>query len=120
MDDDLAFLRSWGFGVRDISVPVLIAYGETDVLVPAAHGAWLAANVPDCVVKIDDEAGHMGSDPEREIAENARWLRDGVPPAKSLGGPNRQPACINFQDSRRRSARVPPPPGRCSASPRPS
>jgi pimeloyl-ACP methyl ester carboxylesterase len=81
VDDDLAFLRPWGFDVGDISVPVLVKYGETDVLVPAAHGAWLAANVPGCVVTIDDEAGHMGSDPEREIEENAHWLRDGVPPA---------------------------------------
>jgi pimeloyl-ACP methyl ester carboxylesterase len=80
VDDDLAFLRPWGFDVKDISIPVLVEYGETDVLVPAAHGAWLAANVPDCVVKIDDEAGHLGSDPEREIAENVRWLRDGIPP----------------------------------------
>ena len=80
VDDDLAFLRPWGFDVRDISVPVLVKYGKTDVLVPAAHGAWLAANVPGCIVRIDDDAGHMGSDPEREIAENVRWLRDGVPP----------------------------------------
>ena len=83
VDDDLAFLRPWGFDVRDISVPVFIEYGETDVLVPAAHGAWLAANVPGCVVKIDDEAGHMGIGPEREIAENVRWLRDGAPPPGS-------------------------------------
>jgi pimeloyl-ACP methyl ester carboxylesterase len=83
VDDDLAFLRPWGFDVRDISVPVLVEYGETDVLVPAAHGAWLAANVPDCVVKIDNEAGHMGSDPEREIVENVQWLRDGIPPPGS-------------------------------------
>ena len=34
VDDDLAFLRPWGFDVRDISVPILIEYGETDVLVP--------------------------------------------------------------------------------------
>ena len=86
VDDDLAFLQPWGFDVRDISVPVLIEYGETDVLVPAAHGEWLAANVPDCVVKIDDEAGHMGSDPEREIAENVHWLREGVPPPRSRSG----------------------------------
>jgi len=39
--------------------------------------------VPHCVVKIDSEAGHMGSDPEREIAENVHWLRDGVPPPGS-------------------------------------
>ena len=83
VDDDLAFLRPWGFDVRDISIPVLIEYGVTDVLVPAAHGDWLAANVPGCVVKLDDDAGHLGSDPEREIAENVEWLRDGVAPAGS-------------------------------------
>lgn len=83
VDDDLAFLRPWGFDVSAIEVPVLVHYGLTDVLVPPAHGEWLAANVPGCVVKIDDEAGHMGSDPEREIAENVAWLRDGVPPPGS-------------------------------------
>lgn len=83
VDDDLAFIGPWGFDVQDISVPTLIEYGVTDVLVPAAHGEWLAANVPGCVVKLDDDAGHLGSDPEREIAENMRWLRDGVPPPGS-------------------------------------
>jgi pimeloyl-ACP methyl ester carboxylesterase len=83
VDDDLAFLRPWGFDVGVISSPVLVLYGETDVLVPAAHGAWLAANVPECVVKIDTDAGHMGSDPEREITENVQWLRDGLPPPGS-------------------------------------
>jgi len=83
VDDDLAFIRSWGFDVGEISVPVLVRYGTTDVLVPPTHGEWLAANVPGCVVKVDDDAGHLGSDPEREIAENMHWLRDGVPPAGS-------------------------------------
>jgi pimeloyl-ACP methyl ester carboxylesterase len=64
-------------------VPVLVRYGATDVLVPPAHGEWLAANVPGCVVKIDDTSGHLGSDPVQEISENLRWLRDGVPPPGS-------------------------------------
>jgi pimeloyl-ACP methyl ester carboxylesterase len=83
VDDDLAFIRAWGFEVREITVPVLIWYGTTDVLVPPTHGEWLAVNVPGCVVKVDDVAGHLGSDPEREISENMHWLRDGVPPAGS-------------------------------------
>jgi pimeloyl-ACP methyl ester carboxylesterase len=83
VDDDLAFLRSWGFDVSEISVPVLVLYGTTDVLVPPTHGEWLAANVPGCLVKLDDEAGHLGSDPEREISEKMHWLRDGVRPAGS-------------------------------------
>ena len=83
VDDDLAFIRPWGFDVGEIIVPVLVWYGTTDVLVPPTHGEWLAANVPGCVVKLDHEAGHLGSDPEREIPENMHWLRDGVPPPGS-------------------------------------
>ena len=79
VDDDLAFVNPWGFAVDQITVPVLVRYGATDVLVPPAHGEWLAANVPGCVVKVDDTSGHMGSDPVQEITENLRWLRDGVP-----------------------------------------
>ena len=81
VDDDLAFLRPWGFDVGTIAVPVLIRYGLTDVLVPRTHGEWLAANVPGCIVEVEDTAGHMGSDPEERIAADVRWLRDGIPPA---------------------------------------
>jgi pimeloyl-ACP methyl ester carboxylesterase len=79
VDDDIAFTRSWGFDISDIAVPVLVIYGSTDVLVPTAHGEWLAAHVPGCVVKVD-EGGHLGVDPVTEITENARWLRDGLLP----------------------------------------
>jgi pimeloyl-ACP methyl ester carboxylesterase len=80
VDDDLAFLQPWGFDVEDISVPVLVRYGMTDVFVPPAHGEWLAANIPGCIVKVNDVAGHLGANPEEEIAENARWLTAGVAP----------------------------------------
>ena len=83
VDDDLASVAPWGFDVGRITVPVLVRYGATDVLVPPAHGEWLAANVPGCVVKVDDDAGHLGSDPEQEITEHVLWLRDGAPPAGS-------------------------------------
>jgi pimeloyl-ACP methyl ester carboxylesterase len=83
VDDDLAILRPWAFAVGDIAVPVLVLYGTTDVLVPPAHGEWLAAHVPGCVVKVDAQAGHLGSDPVRDITENVTWLRDGVPPPGS-------------------------------------
>jgi pimeloyl-ACP methyl ester carboxylesterase len=81
VDDDLALIRPWGFATTSIGVPVLVWYGLTDVLVPPAHGEWLAANIPGCLVRVDDVAGHLGSDPETEIAENVAWLRDGVAPA---------------------------------------
>jgi pimeloyl-ACP methyl ester carboxylesterase len=87
VDDDLQVLRPWGFDVRSITVPVLVHYGLTDVLVPPAHGEWLAANVPGCIVKVDREAGHLGANPEEQIAENLRWLRDGIPPTDSTPAP---------------------------------
>ena len=84
VDDDLAFLNPWGFDVEQISVPTLVWYGATDVLVPRAHGDWLAAHVPGSAVKIDDEAGHLGVDPVTEITANVRWLRHGELPSGAL------------------------------------
>jgi pimeloyl-ACP methyl ester carboxylesterase len=80
VDDDLAFVKPWGFDVSTISVPVLVRYGLTDVLVPPAHGEWLAANVPGCIVEIETSAGHLGADPEKQIASDGRWLSQGIPP----------------------------------------
>ena len=79
-DDDLLFLQPWGFDVGTISVPVLIRYGLTDVLVPPAHGEWLAANVPGCIVDVEDTAGHLGANPEEQIASDVRWLSEGLAP----------------------------------------
>ena len=61
VDDDLAFLQPWGFDVDQIRVPVTVRYGRQDVMVPAAHGAWLAAHILDAQVTVDEEAGHLAS-----------------------------------------------------------
>jgi pimeloyl-ACP methyl ester carboxylesterase len=82
VDDDLACVRPWGFEVGDITTPVLVWYGSVDVLVPPAHGEWLTAHVPGCIVKVDGN-GHLGTDPEQEITQNLLWLRDGIPPPDS-------------------------------------
>jgi pimeloyl-ACP methyl ester carboxylesterase len=83
VDDDLAFLRPWGFDVGTITVPVLVRYGLTDVLVPPAHGEWLAANVPGAIVEVETSAGHMGENPEEQIASDTRWLSAGIVPEGS-------------------------------------
>ena len=59
VDDDLAFLQPWGFDVSEIRMPVEVRYGAQDVLVPAAHGEWLARHVPDAEVTIDEGGGHL-------------------------------------------------------------
>ena len=86
VDDDLAVLKPWEFDVAQISVPTLVWYGATDVLVPRAHGDWLAANVPGCAVKVDEVSGHLGSDPVPDITANMRWLRNGELPADTRAG----------------------------------
>jgi pimeloyl-ACP methyl ester carboxylesterase len=66
VDDDLAFTQPWGFDVSEIAVPAEVHYGTQDVLVPAAHGAWLAANVPEALVVVNSDEGHAAS-PERTL-----------------------------------------------------
>ena len=72
VDDDLAFLKPWGFELTEIAVPTEIRYGAKDVLVPAAHGAWLAEHVPGAQVFVEEAAGHL-ADPDK-ILELLRRL----------------------------------------------
>ena len=80
VDDDLAHLHPWGFDVAEITIPVLVRYGATDVLVPPRTGSGWRRTCPAAWSRSTEVAGHLGADPEEEIAETARWLRDGVPP----------------------------------------
>ena len=59
MDDDLAFTRPWGFEFADIGVPTMIWQGTEDLMVPVAHGRWLAAHVPEVAAHIEDGEGHL-------------------------------------------------------------
>jgi pimeloyl-ACP methyl ester carboxylesterase len=74
VDDDLAFTRSWGFDLAEIRVPVEVRYGARDVMVPAAHGAWLGAHVPGARVVVEEGAGHL-TDPDRALELMGRLVR---------------------------------------------
>ena len=71
IDDDIAFTRPWGFEVESIRVPVYLAYGRADNLVPAAHGDWLAEHIPNAEVHVSD-AGHLGDD--SDVEAQMAWL----------------------------------------------
>lgn len=75
VDDDLAFVKPWGFDVAEIRVPVQVRYGVGDVLVPAGHGEWLARHVPNADVIVDHQAGHL-STPDEHL-ERVRLLVNG-------------------------------------------
>ncbi len=59
IDDDLAFVRPWGFDVGEIRVPVTVWQGDLDLMVPAGHGAWLASHIPGAIAKPAMGHGHI-------------------------------------------------------------
>lgn len=59
LDDDLSFVRSWGFALDEMRVPVSIWHGREDRFVPLAHGEWLAANVRGARSHLLEGEGHI-------------------------------------------------------------
>jgi pimeloyl-ACP methyl ester carboxylesterase len=59
LDDDLAFVRDWGFPLDDLQTPVTIWQGAQDLMVPFAHGEWLAAHVAGARARLLPAEGHI-------------------------------------------------------------
>lgn len=72
VDDDLCLVRPWGFDPACITVPLQIWYGTADVLVPPAHGKWLADHISTATVRVS-EGGHIGN-PDEDLVEALGWL----------------------------------------------
>jgi pimeloyl-ACP methyl ester carboxylesterase len=60
-DDDLAFVRDWGFSpvAPGDAAPVAIWQGDQDRMVPFAHGEWLARRVPAARAHLMTGGGHL-------------------------------------------------------------
>ena len=60
-DDDLAFVRDWGFslGAPGESAPVAVWQGDQDMMVPFAHGQWLARHIPAARAHFGRGTGHL-------------------------------------------------------------
>jgi pimeloyl-ACP methyl ester carboxylesterase len=59
VDDDLAFVRSWGFDLAELAVPTFLWQGSEDLMVPFAHGRWLAEQIPGVTAHLEQGEGHL-------------------------------------------------------------
>ena len=75
LDDDLAFVKPWGFDVGAVEVPVSTWQGEHDLMVPSQHGRWLAAHVAGAEAQPLPEEGHLTLFANR-VGDVQEWLAD--------------------------------------------
>jgi pimeloyl-ACP methyl ester carboxylesterase len=74
LDDDIAFVLPWGFDLSNITNPVTIWQGATDLMVPFEHGKWLAKKIPHADVNLLEGHGHL-SIGKPALSQGFAWLK---------------------------------------------
>lgn len=73
IDDDLAYVRPWGFSMEDADAPTLFLHGARDRVVPSSHSTWLAARCPNSELRLFPDDGHLSV--LRHAVDALHWLR---------------------------------------------
>jgi pimeloyl-ACP methyl ester carboxylesterase len=59
IDDDLVFVKPWGFDLAAITKPVYLWQGDDDFMVPHAHSYWLEKHIPTAKLTFKVGEGHI-------------------------------------------------------------
>ncbi len=59
VDDDIAYVTPWGFGIEDVAAPTLLIHGKDDRVVPSSHAAWVAERLPAGELWLRPGDGHI-------------------------------------------------------------
>ncbi len=59
IDDDLVFVKPWGFDLAAITKPVFLWQGDDDFMVPHAHSYWLEKHIPTATLIFKSGEGHI-------------------------------------------------------------
>jgi pimeloyl-ACP methyl ester carboxylesterase len=60
LEDDFAFINAWGFDLDALGKrPVSVWQGGVDLMVPYAHGVWLAEKIPGARGHLLSDDGHL-------------------------------------------------------------
>ena len=76
IDDDLVFVKKWGFELARITKPVFLWQGDDDFMVPHAHSYWLEKHIPTATLTFKPGEGHIsiGVKYREEILAQAQGL----------------------------------------------
>ena len=76
IDDDLVFVKHWGFELSEISKPVFLWQGDQDFMVPHSHSYWLEKHIPTAQLRFIPGHGHisLGVTYKPEIMKQAKEL----------------------------------------------
>jgi len=73
VDDDVAYVTPWGFGLGDVAVPVLVVQGALDRVIPPAHADRLVRGLPLAELWVRPRDGHVAVLDSVPVALD--WLR---------------------------------------------
>lgn len=73
IDDDLAYVASWGFDPTQVITPVLFLHGGRDRITPTSHSEWLVTHCPSAELRLCPDDGHISVLNYSSVALD--WLR---------------------------------------------